>query len=266
MENRKIKTKIILIALCVLLAAIAVYRIVFFTPTPSVPENGKLKMENTKTYRVRKLTAPLTVDADWNKPQWQNIPAAPLTLFMGEKPAHFPKVEFKVAYDPNNIYVIFRVEDQYVRAVQQGYQSAVCTDSCVEFFFTPSADIRQGYFNLETNCGGTILMHTQTARGVNWIELDSADLDKISIAHSLPTIVEPEIQTPTIWTVEYRLPFSILEKYAPVVKPAAGVTWKANFYKCADQTSHPHWLTWSRVDLPKPDFHRPEFFGTLIFE
>jgi hypothetical protein len=34
---------------------------------------------------------------------------------------------------------------------------------------------------------------------------------------------------------------------------------------CADATSHPHWLSWSPANLSEPDFHRPEFFGTLVF-
>ncbi len=223
-------------------------------------------MENTQTYRAKRLSAPLTIDANWDKPQWNAVQPATLTLFMGDKPAHFPKTQFKVAYDANNVYVIFRVEDNYVRAVQQGYHAPVCSDSCVEFFFTPGTDIAKGYFNLETNCGGTILFNHQIARGVNVKKLAPADLDTIEIAHSQPTIVDPEIQTPTTWTLEYRLPIAILKKYTPIVKPAPGVTWKANFYKCADKTSHPHWLTWSLVDLPKPNFHRPDFFGDLIFE
>ena len=45
----------------------------------------------------------------------------------------------------------------------------------------------------------------------------------------------------------------------------AGQTWRANFYKCADASVFPHWLTWSRVGLPEPDFHQPAFFGTLEF-
>ena len=40
---------------------------------------------------------------------------------------------------------------------------------------------------------------------------------------------------------------------------------RANFYKCADRTAHPHFLAWNRVDAPAPDFHRPDFFGELIF-
>ena len=57
----------------------------------------------------------------------------------------------------------------------------------------------------------------------------------------------------------------MLRRYAPVALPGPGVSWRANLYQCGDETSHPRWLTWSRVDLPSPDFHRPEFFGTLVF-
>jgi len=37
----------------------------------------------------------------------------------------------------------------------------------------------------------------------------------------------------------------------------------ANFYKCADKLQHPHWLNWSPVDFPKPNFHLPQSFGVL---
>ena len=93
-----------------------------------------------------------------------------------------------------------------------------------------------------------------------------ADCDKIEIFHSEPKIIDLEKQGPTTWIVEYKVPVEVLEKYASVTRPAPGVTWRANFYKCADLTSKPHWLTWSVVDKPEPDFHVPEFFGTLVFK
>ena len=108
-------------------------------------------------------------------------------------------------------------------------------------------------------------MYHQVSRNHCSKELSDNDLDQIQIASSLPKLITKEIKQPVTWTLEYKLPFSILAKYTEVITPARGVEWKANFYKCADRSSHPHWLTWSIVDLPKPDFHRPEFFGTLIF-
>ena len=98
------------------------------------------------------------------------------------------------------------------------------------------------------------------------VEIPKSDYGKMTIAHSLPKIVDPEITEPVTWTVEYRIPIEIVKKHCPTTSPATGVTWRANFYKCADDSSHPHWLTWSPVDFPKPQFHLPEFFGVLKFE
>ena len=110
------------------------------------------------------------------------------------------------------------------------------------------------------------MFYHQKKQGVDARGIDPADFANIEIAHSLPDVVEPEIKESTTWTLEYRLPFEFLAKYAPVVEPAAGVTWRANFYKCADATSHPHWITWAPVEFPRPNFHLPEFFGEIVFE
>jgi hypothetical protein len=204
----------------------------------------------------------------WGSDAWRQIKPIELRHHMGERPAHFPPVHVKIAYDDVAIYVAFDVDDHYVRAVATEDQGAVYEDSCVEFFFTPSTDVADGYFNLEMNCGGTMLLHFQRAPGKDRTLIAAADIERIEVVHDMPKIVEPEIEQPTRWSVAYRLPFEILEKYFPakIVPPAAGVVWRANVYKCADGTSHPHWLTWSPVRLPQPDFHRPEWFGTFVFE
>jgi hypothetical protein len=217
-------------------------------------------------YRAPKLSAPPTLDGDWDKPVWHPAPVAVLENYMGERPAHFPHTEFRVAYDMEAIYIIFRTADRYVRAVaEKEFDGPVYKDSCVEFFFTPGPDTNIGYFNLEMNCGGTLLFHCQTRpRQSNTISI--ADCARITKFHQLPRIVNPEITTPTVWTVEYRLPLEIISRYMPkMTAPKPGVLWRANFYKCGDDTSHPHWLTWAPVDFPRPDFHRPESFGWLEF-
>ncbi len=175
-------------------------------------------------------------------------------------------MEAKIAYDTVAMYVIFQVQDRYVRALSQNYQDPVFEDSCVEFFFTPGADLSQGYFNFEINCGGTALFHHQKGRKVDDVPVSPADFERVQIAHTMPNIVNPEIKESLTWVVEYRLPFAIMSSYAQVNAPTPGTSWRANLYKCADGSSHPHWLTWSHIDTPAPDFHRPEFFGHLVFE
>ncbi len=217
-------------------------------------------------YRVQKLTETITIDAQWDKPQWTSVDAIEVGRVLGEAPAFIPGVQAKMQYDDQNIYLIFRVADRHVRAVAQETHGPVYEDSCVEFFFSPCPDKRLPYFNLEINCGGTPLMFCNAIPRQVSMAIDLKDMALIEIAHTLPRIVDPEITDPTTWTIEYRLPLDLLEKYAACDRPQPGVTWRANFFKCADKTSNPHWLTWSKISNNRLDFHQPEFFGHITFD
>lgn len=214
---------------------------------------------------VTKLAGPPQVGAAWDGPPWQGMPPLPIGNPMGARPGHFPGAAVKIAYDDTALHVLFRVEDRYVRAVAARDQDSVCGDSCVEFFFTPGSDPSKGYFNVEMNCGGTLLFHFNAGVRTGRVEISGSDCGLIARTHSLPRIVDPEIREPVTWTAGYAIPFALLRRYCPVTAPKPQALWRANFYKCADGTSHPHWLTWSPVDHPKPDFHRPQSFGTLQF-
>jgi hypothetical protein len=215
-------------------------------------------------YRIQKVHEPVVLESSWDSGFGKAIKPLDLKYYMGEKPEHRPLTQAKLLYDDEALYMMFRVEDKYVRAVAE-HQGPVCRDSCVEFFFTPGSDVQKGYFNLEMNCGGTMLFHHQIVPRKNSVIIAADDCSKIEVYHLLPQKVDPEMQKPVVWVVAYQLPFEILKKYAAVELPHSGVTWRANFYKCADATSHPHWLTWAHVDRPQPDFHVPECFGTIEF-
>jgi hypothetical protein len=217
-------------------------------------------------YQVQRTNESFNLEDAWDQGQWAETEPLKLANFMGARPEHFPDTQAKVLYDDDNLYVFFVVQDQYVRAVAETYHDPVCQDSCVEFFFTCGQDIGEGYFNVEVNCGGTLLFHHQIARGKRQRQVGIEDCQKVRTIPSLPKKVDPEMAEPTVWTVKYALPVAVLEKYAPVQRPGPGVTWRANFYKCADGTSHPHWLTWNPVAKPTPDFHLPQYFGMLVFE
>ena len=217
-------------------------------------------------YKVEKTNIKFNFSDNWKQGQWSQTEALGLSNYMGDKPDHFPATQAKVLYDDKNIYIFFMVQDQYVRSVANAHQEQVWQDSCVEFFFTPSENISQGYFNVEANCGGFILLHHQKIDGKDMQLIDVDDINKMTIEHSMPQIVNPEISEPTTWTLKYAISFAMIEKYASLKKPDHGVKWMANFYKCADSTSHPHWLTWSVVENPKPEFHLPQYFSTLLFD
>lgn len=222
-------------------------------------------MKSAQVYKVKKLSAPVVIDGDWNKYPWQSIIPLEVTNIMGPVPAFRPAVRAKMMYDEENLYVIFHVDDRYVRCVTNRPNGPVWEDSCVEFFFSPDINFPEKYFNLEINCGGTPLMHYNLVPRGKFIEIGIEDIRKIEIAHSLPELVDPEIRERMAWTVEYRIPINILKNYSGITSPEQGVEWKANFYKCAEKNSNPHFITWSFVQNEKPDFHLPQFFGTLKF-
>ena len=217
-------------------------------------------------YMVNRINDNITVDANWDKPQWQKVKAITLKNYMGEKPLFWPNTQIKMLYNDNAIYVIFKVEDRYVKAVAKHINDKIYRDSCVEFFFTPGNNISQGYFNLEVNCGGMPYFGFQKGFKKDVVKIDIADIKKIKIAHSLPQTIEQEIQEPITWTVEYKIPIKMLEKYTEVAIPQSDVCWRANFYKTADATSNPHYITWNKVNNQTPNFHLPRFFGELIFK
>ena len=217
-------------------------------------------------YQVTKLPEPTETDGNWNKSVYKKIKPLIINQHMGEEPDHRPNVFAKLAWDGDSLYIIFHVQDRYVRASAKRYQDPVYLDSCVEFFFTPGLNLGFSYFNIEVNCGGTMLFWWHPEGGAA-IPVAAEDGERLQVSHTLPKIVEPEIDGSTKWTIEYRLPFAVVHRYCPdATKPAPDAIWKANFYKCADATSHPHWLTWSFVDHPTPRFHMPQYFGTLKFE
>jgi len=184
-----------------------------------------------------------------------------------ESSDHRPEVVFRVLHDSTSLYVRFDVKDQYVRSVQTAYQSPVCTDSCVEFFVQPKAD--KGYFNFEVNAGGTLLLYyvedpTRTEKGLaKFTPVSEAWGKRVAIRSSLPGEVTPEVVRPMTWCVRFEVPFALFEAFVGEVEKSNTV-WRANFYKCGDKTSHPHWLSWSPVSAL--NFHLPLCFGALALE
>ena len=216
--------------------------------------------------RTEHLSSP---DGDWERSEWQDAETLEVTHFSWEDSGHHPKTEARLLYNDTTLAVIFRVEDHYVRAVAEQYQDGVCRDSCVEFFVAPVAG-SDVYFNFEVNCGGTTLLHKNPppddrASGQERIAVSEEDWQTVAMAHSLPQIVEPEVAEPTVWTVEYHVPFDLFHRYFESVRHDPGTIWRANFYKCGDQTSHPHWGSWAPVDTPRPNFHVPASFQSVVF-
>lgn len=217
----------------------------------------------------------------WDESAWQKVPAMAINHFLSMSKSRHPRVEAKVVYQDEGLFVFFRVFDKFIRCVRTEYQSSVSQDSCVEFFVQPRPGC--GYFNFEINGGGTMLLHfcqpptsssanapkAPTGKDISVRKLvyDPVPWElgrQVVIYHSLPPVVEPEIEVDTEWRIEYFVPFKIFEHYLGPLGKISGQAWRANFYKCGDETSHPHWASWAPMG-PECNFHLPQYFASIKF-
>lgn len=215
-------------------------------------------------YLVKKTDNDVIIDAIWDKNFWADTEEIVLENYMGEFPEHFPETKVKIKYNNKEVIIIFKVVEKNVKAVAEKNNDAVFQDSCVEFFFNPNAN-KTGYFNLETNCGGVVLFGVRSNKGEKSVKFSDSEIEELGIKSTLPKNIKNEIKEETEWIIEYKIPFELLKKYMEFKLPITGDIWFCNFYKCADNSSTPHWLTWNKVEFEAPNFHMPEYFGKIIF-
>lgn len=162
----------------------------------------------------------------------------------------------RVARTRDALVVDFRVSGLDLRARNTADNGRQWEDSCVEVFIQDPED--GNYYNFEINALGKVLAckgperHNRTPRPAEEME----QILRFTQMEGGP-LEQEGIHT---WRVGVIIPFRLLG-IDPERLPRSI---RANFYKCGDKTAHPHFLSWSPVETPKPDFHRPEFFGELI--
>jgi len=205
----------------------------------------------------------------WASKVWDAAEILQVNHFHPRSSPHRPTTRAKVLHDGERIYVAFHVQDRYVRCVHDQYQSMVSRDSCVEFFLQPRPG--GGYFNFEINCGGTLLLYfIEDATRIpgalfRKFEPIPEELGLLArISASLPSRVEPELVEPTVWTLFCQVPRALLEAYCGPLGEWTGQKWRGNFFKCADQTSHPHWASWAPIG-EELRFHQPNLFAPILF-
>ena len=169
-----------------------------------------------------------------------------------------PEAEFDLCHDGGELHLRFRVKEDAVRAVCAADREHAWEDSCVEFFFDPHGD--GTYYNLECTCIGKLYLCRGEGRHGREF-LPEAAYAAIRRRCSLGTEPFGLRESPTAWEVELDVPASVFG-----LQTFSGLHARGNFYKCGDRLPVPHYLTWAPITTPKPDFHRPEYFDTLIFK
>ena len=169
-----------------------------------------------------------------------------------------PEVSVDVSNSRDRLFLKWHVRGEQLRAVTTEDQGPVWEDSCVEFFCQIPGDTH--YFNFECNCIGAMVGSRRLGRAEEVQPLSPEEMALIERKCSFPREAFEEKDGLFEWTVELAIPLKLIFRdQAPVFPQKI----RANFYKCADKTKKPHFLSWQPIPLPKPDFHCPQFFGEI---
>ncbi|MCD8267110.1 MAG: hypothetical protein LUD46_00645 [Parabacteroides sp.] len=169
-----------------------------------------------------------------------------------------PIVAFDIARSDANLYIRYFVKGNSLKAVYSQDGSPVHKDSCVEFFMKTAED--HNYMNFEFNCIGTCDAARRQSRDIKR-SLGTEEYNSIQRYSSLEQKTFTEKLGVHSWELVVSIPFTLMG-LDPKNLPEKIL---GNFYKCADETEFPHFVSWSPIELPEPNFHCPEFFGEIYF-
>lgn len=170
-----------------------------------------------------------------------------------------PGVSFSIAGSKKYLFVSYLVSEKSIRAVNGEDNGAVHEDSCVEFFLQIPG--QKEYYNFESNCIGTLHAAKRSSRS-DALRFGKDTMDRIIRYSSLErkTFEEQFVPEGYKYNVILGIPWDVISLDGDNLPRKI----MANFYKCGDKLSTPHYLSWNPIRIEKPNFHRPDYFGELI--
>lgn len=177
-----------------------------------------------------------------------------------EEYPYIPEASFKIFHDGTNIYLQFEVTEKDIHSKITEDFGEVWTDPCVEMFIAPDSDT---YYNFECTCIGKMLV----ACHATGKETERMPLDTLATIKRIPKLGIDNFdlrEGENSWSIIEIIPATTLFNHK--IESWDGKTMRANFYKCGDNLPTPHFLSWNKIDYPRPNFHLPEYFGEIQFE
>ncbi|MFD0763792.1 carbohydrate-binding family 9-like protein [Mucilaginibacter lutimaris] len=167
-----------------------------------------------------------------------------------------PEASFALAYDNDEIYLKYYVNEHTLKAEYSKFNDPVFEDSCVEFFIAFDDDM--SYYNLEFNCMGTSrAQYGQHKNGRTFIPVNLLK----TIRHQ--TLVKSTVVGSIQWELTLCIPKKIF-MFHPALSFEQSKA-KVNLFKCGDGLPQPHFLCWNKIEAQKPEFHLSRFFKEITF-
>ena len=218
-----------------------------------------------------------------------------------EEYPYAPEVSFRMFHTGAQLLLRFDVRECCTMALVTEDNGEVWTDSCVEFFIAPDSDTsdssdggtakngnktfaesnggtakngdssigvgngdtERGYYNFETNCAGRMLFAFRKERPKPEYAPKEV-MDSVKRSPSLGNEPFAERNGDNRWSVTLAIPATALFRHN--ITDWSGVNARMNLYKCGDNLSRPHYLSWKPIVNPEPNFHLTEFFENVKFK
>lgn len=185
----------------------------------------------------------------------------PIDILNWEKAFPYkPDLKFRIGHCGNEIWLKFYVKEKNILAQETRINGDVYKDSTVEFFISTDGE---NYYNFEFNCIGTPHVGHGPGRG-NRTPVAVNVLKEIKIKSTLGNQPFTEKSGKFEWEMMIRIPIKCFT--FDKIETLNGLKATANFYKCGDATSDPHFVSWNPIKTESPDYHRLDFFGNVEFE
>lgn len=153
------------------------------------------------------------------------------------------------------LYIRLFCEEKNPVSKETKLDGMVCMDSCMEFFFgmheAGKEDLR--YLNIESNSLGVTFMSFGEDRH-DRVFLDALGIERFPVSVNI---------TGDGWEVFCFVPEQSLKTVFGLAEIDETTVMRGNFYKC-DENANAPFGSWAPIVAPKPDFHRPEYFGRIV--
>ena len=182
------------------------------------------------------------------------VPRLSIEHYYPSEHGYRPKVSLGICYNEVGFHAHFDVFETNPLGTKTKHFEYVHEDSCVEWFVKFAPETCESYFNFEVNCNGTMNVSFRKNRHDDVIKLTEEDVISLNIKAQVHE---------DFWTVDYTVPYRLIQKYIPDYQFKTGSIIMANAYKCGDNTEFPHYGCWNMTDPDVLDFHKPEYFAGM---
>jgi len=230
---------------------------------------------------VKKLAATekIVVDGKGDEPAWKSAPStgAFVNVSNGEPNTGALGGQAKLAWDKDNLYVLFEVKDPNVtggftdpkdqpkRHTATG-QPMLWNGHTVEMMVDPDGDgDNVNYYELQINPQNKVFKSQfdgyNAPRGGDYGPFGHEDWDpKLKSAVTVQGTLDKADDKDEGYVVEVAIPWAAYTKGAATLPPKSGDTWRVNFYAMQDNGG----VAWSAI-LGQGNFHKSSRFGKVRF-